>query len=80
MTPYARLVATGVLSAEWRPPLEARYAQTNPRQLRRTIYVDLARLWAIPQAQVLAADEDTLLGRARREAEPGALPVTLSLE
>ncbi len=34
-TPSQRLVATGVLDADWRATLDARHAQTNPRQLRR---------------------------------------------
>ena len=55
-TPYQRVVATGVLTEDWRATLDARYAQTNPRQLRRTIYADLARLWAAPQVPALAAD------------------------
>ncbi len=55
-TPYQRVVATGVLTEDWRATLDARYAQTNPRQLRRTIYADLARLWAAPQVPPVAAD------------------------
>ena len=55
-TPYQRVVSTGVLSEDWRVTLDARYAQTNPRQLRRTIYADLARLWVAPQVPALAAD------------------------
>lgn len=55
-TPYARVAATGVLSPEWRATLHALHAQTNPRQLRRTIYEDLARLWALPDVSALAAD------------------------
>ncbi len=55
-TPYQRVVSTGVLTEDWRATLDARYAQTNPRQLRRTIYADLARLWAAPQVPALAAD------------------------
>ncbi len=55
-TPYQRVVSTGVLTEDWRVTLDARYAQTNPRQLRRTIYADLARLWAAPQVPALAAD------------------------
>ncbi len=55
-TPYQRVVATGVLTEDWRATLDARYAQINPRQLRRAIYADLARLWAAPQVPALAAD------------------------
>ena len=53
-TPYQRLVATGTLDPDWRATLDARYAQTNPRQLRRTIYDGLARLWLPANATALA--------------------------
>lgn len=55
-TPYQRLRATGVLNDDWRATLDARHAQTNPRQLRRAIYEELARLWRPPDAAALAAD------------------------
>lgn len=55
-TPYQRLAATGGLAADWRATLDARYAHTNPRQLRRTIYDHLARLWLPPNVVALAAD------------------------
>ena len=54
--PYQRLVATGVLDDDWRATLDARHARTNPRQLRRAIYDDLARLWRPPSTAALAAD------------------------
>ena len=55
-TPYQRVRPTGVLSPEWQATLDARYAQTNPRQLRRTIEAGLQRLWLPPSAAALAAD------------------------
>lgn len=55
-TPYQRLLATAVLDPDWRATLDARHAQTNPRQLRRTIYAGLARLWLPPSTAALAAD------------------------
>lgn len=55
-TPYQRLVVTGALAPERRAALDARHAQTNPRQLRRAIYDGLARLWQPPGAAALAAD------------------------
>jgi hypothetical protein len=55
-TPYQRLVATGALPDDWRATLDARHAQTNPRELRRAIYADLARLWRLPGPLALAAD------------------------
>jgi hypothetical protein len=44
-TPYARLKASGALSLEQQQRLDSLYEQTNPRQLRETIYERLARLW-----------------------------------
>lgn len=55
-TPYQRLVATGVLDPDQRATLDAHHAQTNPRQLRRTIYDDLARLRRGTVPQPLAAE------------------------
>jgi hypothetical protein len=46
-TPYQRLCAAGVLSAEARARLEALYQQLNPLQLRRDLDVELDRLWAL---------------------------------
>jgi hypothetical protein len=46
-TPYQRLCATGVLSAEARRELEALYQSLNPLQLRRTLERDLNRLWTL---------------------------------
>lgn len=43
-TPFARLRATGVLSAAQRQTLDAQYAATNPRALRRTIYAAIAQV------------------------------------
>ena len=49
-TPFARVCATGVLSAEQRQTLDAQYAATNPRGLRRAIYAAIAQVWepAVP--------------------------------
>jgi hypothetical protein len=55
-TPYQRLAATAALPDDWRATLDAQHARTNPRQLRRAIYDDLAQLWRLPGAQVMAAD------------------------
>jgi hypothetical protein len=46
-TPYQRLCATGVLSAEARHELEALYQSLNPLQLRRALERELDRLWAL---------------------------------
>lgn len=54
-TPSHRVRATGALSPEWQATLDLRYAQTNPRHLRRTIDADLARLWVPPAAPAVPA-------------------------
>jgi len=50
-TPYQRLLASGVLSPEQEARLARLYAQTNPRQLRETIYQAVERLWQKPTLQ-----------------------------
>jgi hypothetical protein len=45
-TPCQRLMATGILPPDKQARLAALYVDTNPRELRRTIYTALARLWA----------------------------------
>jgi len=47
-TPYQRLLASGVLSPEQETRLARLYAETNPRQLRETIYQAVERLWQHP--------------------------------
>src|SRR5207302_7403341 len=44
-TPYQRLLASGVLSAELTATLQAQYARLNPVQLRRQIETALEQLW-----------------------------------
>ena len=44
-TPYQRLVAAEGVDPTTRARLDALYAATNPRHLRRAIYAGLARLW-----------------------------------
>ncbi len=44
-TPCQRLMAAGSLTPEREAGLIALYADTNPRELRRTIYAALERLW-----------------------------------
>ena len=50
-TPYERLLATGLLSPEQQAQLQQLYEQTNPFQLRETIYRQLDVLWEIASAQ-----------------------------
>jgi len=49
-TPFDRLCATEALSQEQRRELQRRRDTINPRQLRREIYHDLERLFALPGA------------------------------
>jgi hypothetical protein len=56
-TPYQRLCASGVLSAEARTRLEAWYQRLTPLQLRRDLDAALDQLWA------LAAPDPLRLGR-----------------
>jgi hypothetical protein len=48
-TPYARVLASGVLSSEQQARLSGLYAKTNPRQLRREIYQIIETLWEEPR-------------------------------
>ena len=50
-TPDQRLLASGVLSPEQEKRLAELYAGTNPRQLRKTIYQRLERLWQKTEVQ-----------------------------
>ncbi len=45
MTPYERLLASGVLSAEQQTRLQQLYEQTNPLQLREALYRQLQAIW-----------------------------------
>ena len=49
-TPYERVLATRVLSAEQQARLTSLYARTNPRQLRREIHQLIETLWEEPKA------------------------------
>jgi hypothetical protein len=54
-TPYERLLASGALSPEQQARLQQLYEQTNPVQLRESIYRHLATLWdvaTIPPSRV----------------------------
>jgi hypothetical protein len=44
-TPYERLLACGVLSAEQQTRLHQLYEQTNPLQLRNALYRQLEAIW-----------------------------------
>src|SRR5262249_26207104 len=46
-TPYQRLTAAGVLSADTRAELDALYHRLNPLRLRRDLEAALDRLWTL---------------------------------
>ncbi|MFH1088199.1 MAG: integrase [Chloroflexota bacterium] len=48
-TPYQRLLASRILSPEQEARLASIHARTNPRQLRKTIYQAVERLWQRPR-------------------------------
>ena len=79
-TPYQRLAATEALDDGWRATLDAQRARTNPRQLRRAIYADLARLWQSPSTRAMAADRGCVLKEKGGRPTPGPSPVTFSDE
>jgi hypothetical protein len=54
-TPYERLRASSVLSAEQQARLQQLYEQTNPLQLRQAIYRQLAALWEATTSQPSSA-------------------------
>lgn len=54
-TPYQRLLATGVLSAEQQVHLRALYEQTNPLALHKELSRLLAALWALPSTTTSVA-------------------------
>ena len=47
MTPYQRVLHSGVLDEVTRPRLAARYQRLNPVQLRRQLDGALEKLWAL---------------------------------
>ena len=58
-TPYQRLCAAGVLSAEKRHELEALYHSLHPLKLRRDLEAALDRLWALAAPDPRRAQGDT---------------------
>ncbi len=61
-TPYQRLLASRILSAEQEARLLALYAGTNPRQLRKAIYQAVEWLWQRPRCpNAINRKEEALL-------------------
>jgi hypothetical protein len=71
-TPYQRLCATGVLSAERRRELETLYQNLNPLQLRRDLERELERLWTLAAPDPRRAQGDTDIATPLLKSSPGA--------
>ena len=62
-TPYQRLLSSGVLSPEQEARLATLYAETNPRQLRNSIYQAIERLWDCPRSTTTTDPKEAALLR-----------------
>lgn len=62
-TPCQRLMNSGMLDPQHEAALVALYAGTNPRQLRRTIYEALERLWQQPRPTGQITGKEAALSR-----------------
>ena len=62
-TPCQRLLASGVLSPEQKARLATLYAETNPRQLRKSIYQAIERLWDCPWSTTTTDPKEAALLR-----------------
>ena len=62
-TPYQRLLSSGVLSLEQEARLAILHAETNPRQLRNSIYQAIERLWDCPRATTTTYPKEAALLR-----------------
>jgi hypothetical protein len=83
-TPYQRLCAAGVLSADKRQELDALYHRLNPLQLRRDIDAALAHLWTLAAPDPHRVPGDGEIAPPSRKSAPGGAqamaPVTLNYE
>jgi hypothetical protein len=60
-TPYQRLLSSDILSLEQKRRLAELYTKTNPRQLRRDIYIAVEQLWNNSQSNVNNRKEAALI-------------------
>lgn len=76
-TPYQRLCASGVLSADKRAELEGLYQRLNPLQLQRDLEVALERLWrlAAPEPSRRLAGETAIAPRLAPSSLGAASPI-----
>lgn len=72
-TPYQRLCAAGVLTAEKRTELDTLYRSLNPLQLQRDLEGALDRLWALAAPDPRRA-RDTGVAPAFGTSSPGGAP------
>jgi hypothetical protein len=83
-TPYQRLCAAGVLSAETHRALEALYQSLNPLQLRRALERELDRLWTLAAPDPRRPGGNTQIAPPLFTSPSGGsstmAPVTLSFE
>ena len=70
-TPYQRLCAAGVLTADKRDELEQLYQSLNPLQLRRDLEAALDRLWALAAPDPRRAPEGTEIATPSMKSSPG---------
>jgi hypothetical protein len=70
-TPYQRLCAAGMLSADARRELEALYQSLNPLRLRRDLERELDRLWALAAPDPRRAPADTQIATPLLTSPPG---------
>jgi hypothetical protein len=69
-TPYQRLCAAGVLSADARRELEALYQSLNPLQLRRALERELDRLWILAAPDPHRPEANTQIATPLRTIAP----------
>jgi hypothetical protein len=83
-TPYQRLRAAGVLTAEKSAELERLYQSLHPLRLRRDLEAALDQLWTLAAPDPRRPLGDTELATPSRTSSPGGAeplpPVTLSFE
>lgn len=70
-TPYQRLCAAGVLSADKHHAVETLYQRLNPLQLRRDLEAALDRLWTLAAADPHRPQGDTDIAAPSLKPSPG---------
>jgi hypothetical protein len=78
-TPYQRLAAAEVLSAQTHEELERLYQRLNPLQLRRDLAAALDRLWALAAPDPLRPPGGTRIATPPPKSSPGGTETTASV-